>query len=130
MTVNTPQPFVPGYRLEDGSELNARFAAPLVSTETGITASTTHTLVGAYQLHATISVLTVVATAADSVKLPPNQPIGRSVKIINAVATAAAVYPGEATSTINGGSAGASVSLPASSSQTYTLVAAGTWRAG
>lgn len=80
------------------------------SVVTGITASTTHTLVGATALTAEFNIISVCANAGDAVSLPVLAP-GQSVEVWNAGAAAAAVFPGNGTTAIDGGSAGASVTL-------------------
>lgn len=98
-----------------------------VNVQTGVTASTTHTLVGATQLQFGTSVITVCANAADAVKLPPSPQVGQEILVINNGAAAGAVYPGESTSTIDGGSAGASVTLTNAKSAAFICTAAGAW---
>jgi hypothetical protein len=70
--------------------------------ESGITAGTTQTLVGATQLTAKYSVLGTVANSSDAVKLPDLAP-GQELFIKNSGASVAAVWPASVTRQINGG---------------------------
>ncbi len=71
------------------------------------------------------NIVATVATAADSVKLP-TAVVGRVVTIKNTAANAMDVYPfsGDA---INGGSANASISVPANVAKTFIADTTGNW---
>jgi hypothetical protein len=81
------------------------------STATGLTASTTHSLAGALQLMAQINDVTTVANSGDCVKLPVPKAAGAAIVVFNAGADPMSVYPSGALDTIDGGSAGAAVTL-------------------
>lgn len=74
-------------------------------TATGTTISDALALVAAY------NVLTTVASGTGSTL--PNVEVGQKVDIVNAGANALALYPHSGSGTLNGGSAGASVSIAA-----------------
>lgn len=94
---------------------------PLASNA-NVTASTTHTLVGATKVTGGYVNIGVCAGAGDAVSLPPSPRVGQEVFISNAGAAAAAVFPGESTTKIDGGSAGASVTLTNVKSALFTFV--------
>lgn len=93
-----------------------------------VTASPTQTLAAATQLLGEYANLSVVATANDSVKLPLSPRVGQYITVSNAGVAAAKVWPGEAASTIDGGSAGAGVTLTNAKSALFTCIAAGAWQ--
>lgn len=97
---------------------------PLPTFAAGVTASTTHTLVGATPVSGGYVNISVCASAADSVSLPASPRVGQEVFVSNAGAAAAAVYPGEAATKIDGGSAGASVTLTNAKSALFTYTGA------
>lgn len=72
-----------------------------------------------------VTILTTVATAADSVLLPSPRP-GDSYKIINRGAAAAQVFAA-GTATINGAATGTGVSLPTGDSLEVFCVTAGAY---
>jgi hypothetical protein len=83
---------------------------------------------GATQLVAGINVVTVVATAADSVKLPLAV-LGQSVVVINTSANAVQVF-GAGTDTINGIASATGISQAAGTTKTYVAsksAPAGAW---
>lgn len=91
----------------------------------------------AVELATNINNITTVATAADSVKLPaptttnksPSGPLdnlGNLVIVINSGANTLAVFP-DSGSTINGGSANASISVAAGDVVHFFQTSAGTW---
>lgn len=95
------------------------------SVVVGITAKAGGTQAGT-QLTAQNNVISVCATAADSVVLPTTAPVGTPVFVRNDGAKNAQVFavtPG----TINAVATGTGVSLTAGASATYRLVAADTW---
>lgn len=87
-----PQPFQPGPRLIDGSDLNRVIAADIVSSQDGITAHAGGGQANAFQLVAVVNRVTTVATDGDSVKLPPAI-AGSSVVVDNDGANSLAVWP-------------------------------------
>lgn len=93
------------------------------SVVTGITASLTHTLAGATALTGEVNIISTCANAADSVSLPALTP-GQSVDVYNAGIAAAAVYPAAAGVAIDGGSAGAPVTLTNAKRARFTCTAA------
>lgn len=98
--------------------------------QTGVVASTTQTLAAATQLSFGTAIIATCATLGNAVKLPPNPQVNQECLVINNGATGAGVYPGEATSTVDGGAAGASVTLSAGKTATFICTAAGTWVSG
>lgn len=126
MSANTPQPFLPGFRTIDGSELNEAFADPLVASQDGITAHAGGGKANAYQLTTQLNRVTTVATTADSVKLPEAIP-GTSVTLINAGANAMQVF-GKDSDTINGVATGTGISQPAGTEYVYHCLTDGAWR--
>lgn len=84
-------------------------ASPVRSVATGLTAAGT-TIANALQLTALVNLVSTAA-ASTGVKLPANTPIGQFVFISNAGANAINVFPPTSTGTLNGGSAGAAVTL-------------------
>lgn len=96
------------------------------SVKTGITAHAGGGQASATALTAQNNVISVCATAADSVVLPSAAPIGTPVFIRNSGAKDAQVFavtPG----TINAVATGTGVALTAGTSATYRLVATNTW---
>jgi hypothetical protein len=91
-----------------------------------VTASTTHTIVGATAL--TPISLVNAANANDAVKLPVAT-AGLTYTVITVGSTATPnVYPGQSADTIDGGSAGASVTLTAAHrGATFYCAVAGNW---
>lgn len=96
-------------------------------TQVGVVASTTHTLAGATQLTFGMAVIGTCANAGDAVKLQPNPQPRQEQLVVNNGAQAAAVFPGESTTTVDGGSAGASVPLSAGKSTLFVCHVAGAW---
>lgn len=80
------------------------------SVATALVASLTHTIVGATALTKQVNVVATVANAGDAVKLAALTP-GQLQIVFNEGAHAAAVFPAGAGYTIDGGAAGASVTL-------------------
>lgn len=89
---------------------------------TGLTASTTHTQVGALALTAKINRVTVAVGSGDAVRLAVLTP-GQSQTIYNDGASPIAVYPATG-GAIDGGSANASVTLTNAKRATFTCTAA------
>lgn len=94
------------------------------SVTTGITASTTHSIAGGTPLTAEFNYIGTCANIGDAVTLPALSP-GQAVEVWNAGANAAAVYPAASGVTIDGGSAGASVTLSSTKRAKFLCVAAG-----
>lgn len=98
-----------------------------VGITTGLTASATQTLVAATQLVLGTNVVTVCATIGNAVKLPQSPSPNQECLVLNNGAAAASVFPGESTSTIDGGSAGAAVTLTQAKSALFVCTVAGAW---
>lgn len=94
-----------------------------VSIGTGIVASTTQTLAGATALTKDVNVIATVANADDAVKLPEME-VGDSCEVYNDGANAASVFPSAATIAIDGGSAGAAVTLTNAKRAKFTQISA------
>ena len=94
-----------------------------------ITAGTTQTIAGATQLYTGFNFIATVGTAGDAVKLPAVAPIpGQSAWVFNNGASACAVFPFEATvTTIDGGTAGASVTLTNAKNAEFIQSTGTTW---
>ena len=93
-----------------------------------VTASTTHTIAGATPL--SMMSLVDAANADDAVKLPPTSgAVGQTWVVISVGSTATiAIYPGNSSDTIDGGSAGASTTLTAAHrGATFYCPVAGNW---
>jgi hypothetical protein len=80
------------------------------SVTTGITASTTQTLAGATALTTKLNFVATAANSGDAVSLPALVP-GQSVTVFNDGANPIKVFPAAANVAIDGGSAGAAVTL-------------------
>lgn len=93
---------------------------------TGLTASTTQTRAGALALTTAINNLATVANSGDAVGLPAAV-AGAFVIVLNGGANPAKVFPLGSADTIDGGSAGASVTLTNAKRCLYLCVAAGVW---
>jgi hypothetical protein len=117
----SPQLFQSGFRLVDGTQLNAEEGDPHVSTEDQITATGT-TVLDARPLRATVnSILTV--TPGSGVVLPPAVP-GLIIYVFNRGASALTVY-GQAGQTLDNGLA--SVALAALGRCMYFCATPGQW---
>lgn len=81
---------------------------------------------GATQLAETISVITTNSAATNGVKLP-TAVAGRTVSVFNSTGTDCKLYP-NSSDTINGGSANASITLPANTSYVLSCKDATDWR--
>lgn len=106
---------------------SAWLVADTMGVQTGVVASATQTLVAATQLQFGTAVIATCATIGNAVKLPPNPAVGQSILVVNNGVAAAGVFPGEATSTVDGAAAGASVTLTQAKSATFVCDAPGTW---
>jgi len=91
--------------------------APLTSTVNGV-------LAGATALTGFVNVVSAAASL-DSYALPPMLPMGAPLVVTNVSATAAKVFPA-ATGQINGGTAGASVSVAANKSAVFYYIGVNT----
>lgn len=89
----------------------------------GLTASTTQTLAGGLPLTAGVNVLSTVANSGDAVTLAIGAVVGQSQKIFNDGAHPAGVFPVSASVQIDGGSAGAKVTLTNALRCEYTCTA-------
>ncbi len=96
-----------------------------VSVANGLTASTTQTRVGGLALTKRVNRVTTVANASDAVTLPALLP-GQSVDVYNAGSHAMSVFPNGSADAIDGGTAGAAVTLTNALRCRYTCVAANT----
>lgn len=122
-----PTPFQSGFRLIDGNDLNTNFGHPRLSSQTGITATAGGGQTNALALTTRINNVTVVATAADSVRLQAN-PLGKVVWIMNNGASSLQVY-GAGTNTINGIATATGIPQPAGSLVAYVGITTTDWRA-
>lgn len=93
--------------------------------ENAITASTTQTRVGGTALTEALNRVTTVANAGDAVTLPALA-AGQSVVVFNDGANPASVFPNGASDAIDGGSAGAAVTLTNAKRAVFVCVAANT----
>lgn len=100
---------------------------------TGLTASTTQTRAGALQLTGSYNNVATVANASDSVGLPDIAFVGQQCMVTNSAGVnAMKVFPSSAANgantTIDGGSAGASVTVSAAKSALFTAISATAWQ--
>lgn len=123
----TPVRFQSGFRLEDGNALNTALATPQWQTNYGITALAGGALSASTPvLTLGMNVVTVVATAGDSVVLPPAI-AGSVVYMLNAdIVDAVKVY-GNGSDTINGTAGGTGVSYAAAKRVMFMAVTNGVW---
>ena len=98
---------------------------PFTSSAFAVTALAGGGQAGAPVLHEDLNRVDTVATAGDSVCLPPSTGVGMECVVINATNNALQVF-GSGTDTVNGV---ASISQPANSARTYICGGAGTWYA-
>lgn len=96
-----------------------------VGVVTGLVASTTHTIAGGTPLTAAVNVIATCANSGDAVTLAALA-IGQSQEVYNAGAAPAGVYPAASGVAIDGGTAGAAVTLTNAHRCRYTCVAANT----
>lgn len=118
-----PQPFQPGPRLIDGSDLNNAVGADIVSSTNGITAFATGGVTNAVLLTTVINRVTTVANANDSVRLPPAL-AGASCYVDNDGSNTLAVYP-SGTDTVEDSTS--AISLIAGEDTTFVCPVAGKW---
>ncbi len=124
-TAVTPSPFITGFRLIDGNELNTQFAHPKVATQDGITATAGGGKTNAFQLTTRINRVTVAATAGDSIKLNANS-LGKIVIVTNDTANPIQVF-GNGTDTINDVATATGISQGALTTTVYFSPLAGKW---
>lgn len=98
------------------------------SVSNALTAGTTHTLAGATVLPSQTNIISVCATSADAVALPlaSAAQLGNKIIVQNNGVAAAAVWP-QAADKIDGGSAGAAVTLTNGKAAMFICNAAGNW---
>jgi hypothetical protein len=121
----TPQPFIPGARLEGGEALNTALAAPATSTWNSMVANGTTQAAGT-QITANVSSFATVASGG--VAILPKAVAGRRVTVYNYGANTLTLYPFETTTTIDTGAAGASTTLSAANRvAVFDCIAAGVW---
>mgnify|MGYP006921458617 CR=1 FL=1 len=108
--------FLRGIRLPNGDGLDD-LTSEMWSTETGITAAAGGTQAAARKLTEANNVVGTVASAADSVRLPPAQ-VGRRVLVRNSGANSMQVF-GDGSDTINAAATATGVAQAASTSALY-----------
>lgn len=119
---------ITGARVDDSVLAGDGFHGCLFSTADSITAHAGGGQAGAVNLTAFINRVTTVATAADSVALPPSQP-GMMVTVINdAALNSMQVFGNYAeAATIDGVATGTGNALAAAHRGVYVCVTAGKW---
>lgn len=127
-TAAFPSPFVPGFRLIDGSDLNTNFANPTLSSQNAVTAKASGSQTTSAPITASVTNVTVVASANDGVLLPAAK-AGQEYTVMNNGANAMTVFA-SGTDTINGIAGATGVSQAAGSTSTYRSAALGKWLAG
>lgn len=120
-----PTPFLPGYRLINGSHLNTLFANPAFSSQSGITAHAGGTITGAFPISATISNISTTANAADSCILPKAN-AGSVYLVSNNGANAMQMF-GNGSDTIDGVAGATGISMPAGQDLIFVCCTAGQW---
>lgn len=123
-----PTPFVPGFRLVDGTDLNSQFGNPITSSQTTVTAKASGTQTNSTAITAAITNVTTVATAADGVLLPAAK-AGATYTLVNNGAAAMTVFA-SGSDTINGTAGSTGVSQAAGTTSSYRAAVAGKWLAG
>ena len=107
-----PTPFLSGYRLFKGEDLNAALASPQLSTQQSVTAHAGGGRTSAFPVTAAITNVTTVANAADSLVLPvASTNLGETFIIYNNGANALTLY-GNGSDTINGTAGATGISIP------------------
>lgn len=101
--------------------------------QTGLTASTTQTRAGALQVTGSYINVATVGTAGDSIGLPDISYVGQQVMVTNSAgANSMKVFPSSAANgantTIDGGSAAASVNCAAAKSALFTALTLTSWQ--
>jgi len=112
----------------NGSDFEEAYA-PLQRVKDGLTAFATGGQASATSLPASISRVTTVGTAGDSVKLPPSTGlIGLTILAINSTGTSMNVFPATGDAIDNLG-ANAAKAVAANKSCDFTCTGAGQWHA-
>ncbi len=96
----------------------------------GITASATQTLAGGTKITTNFALVTKVATDFDALTLPVVSTVSgaaQSVFVMNTAAKKATVFPGEAGTKIDAGSAGAAVTITGASQAMFLQSGTGDW---
>lgn len=125
MTSLVPQSFIPGYRLQSGTDLNEALANPQWSTTMSLEATTGGTAATSTKIVNTITNITS-ATAGAGVTVPRSA-IGKYLHIINSSANTVNVFA-EGDATINGVAGTFGYDLPAGQSVTLYGVDATAWK--
>ena len=120
--------FVPGFRLPKGDDLQA--LSDMLGSSQGDTGNTITAFAGGGQANATLInaanvYVGTVATAGDSIKLPPTF-AGQRVAVINGASNPMQVF-GSGADTINGVATATGISQPANSIEIYICATAGKW---
>lgn len=123
----TPSPFQTGKRLIDGSTLNTNFGHPMLSSQTGITATASGVQSTAFLLTTRVNNVTTVASAADAIKLQAN-PLGKVIWVMNNGANSMQVF-GSNTDTINAIATATGIAHPAGALVAYVGITATGWEA-
>lgn len=123
----TNTPFQSGFRLVRGEDLNANFASPGLSTQQGVTATAGGTRAAAFPVTASITNVTTVATAADSLVLPvASANLGETFTIYNNGANNLTLYA-NGSDTINGTAGATGISIPNAGVVVLQSVTSGVW---
>lgn len=134
--INQPQPFqVLAPAMHSGSALNAAIARGLRNYQDAITALAGGGAAGAPLLALGVNKVTVVASGADSVMLPPSwTALGGSVIIVNNGASSLQVFanpvsslPSGVLDTINGTAGATGVAVANAKTAIFWATAAGAW---
>lgn len=104
-----------------------KMLAGMVSTQTGVTAFATGGQANATPLTAAYTRVTTVATAGDSVRLPPAV-LGMAMVVVNRGAASMNVFPATGQS-INALSANAALAVAAGAAAQFVCIAPGVWDA-
>lgn len=122
-----------GPHLVSGSSLNSAIGNQLQNYNDGVTALAGGGQANAVQLSSGISKIATVATANDSVKLPPSKP-GTTCLIQNSTANACQVFSNSTSSlpagtldTINGTAGATGISVAAGKTAMLSCTAYGAW---
>lgn len=115
-----PQTFPTGFRLIDGNDLNNAISQPQLATNPGLTAKAGGGISGATALQYGTNQVTTVASAADSVLLPPGLP-GAMVVVRNSGANAMQVFA-RGSDTINGTAGATGISQANAKTSIYFAV--------
>jgi hypothetical protein len=126
-STQTPQQFLPGLRLIDGTQLNNALANPLYSTLDNVVASTTHSQTGGTQISSTSTLVrvTTVANSGDAITLPAAYP-GDEFKVTNQGANPMQVYA-TGSDNIDGTAGATGVSITNGKAVLFFCVSQGQW---